>query len=230
MPIDLMRKVDLLDDNLQRLLVRERGAAGRKPDRRDSNRGYSIALTVAPGGIYGDKDNGISGSIHLNRNIIKPSQNKYSDSRVYCERLQMEVIDTIADVIEELYGNCSWYKATKAKLANIPKNRFLPGRNVPCSHIWYTSEPEVRHVHTDTNTLPPAFVFCPKTVTGGDLIVAMPDGSIQRVRLDAGVVAGGSWAQYPHCNEAVLQGHHRRSFVVYLDHRSISSSYIPVNL
>ena len=228
MPCDLIRRVDLLDNNLQELLVRQRSQAGRKRDRRDSNQGYSIALTVAPGGKYGDKESGISGSIHLNRNIIKPLK-KNTEEKVYCESLQKDVIETVADVIEYLYGNCPWYRAVVEKLADIPRTRFLPGRNIPCSHIWYTSDPQVRHVHTDTNTLPPAFVFCPKTVKGGDLIVAMPDGSIQRVCLNAGVVAGGSWAQYPHCNEKVSSSD-RRSFVVYLDHRSISQSYIPINL
>jgi hypothetical protein len=110
------------------------------------------------------------------------------------------------------------------KLQRVPDERLIPGRRVPISHIWMTSEPEAWHVHTDTNTIPPAFVFCVRTCNGGDLVVTTPEGKAVVIETTAGRVIAGKWAQLPHCNTKVLSGE-RHSYVCYLDHRVISTSW-----
>ena len=144
------------------------------------------------------------------------------------QELQELVIDVVTGVILAAFGNTAWFRACMNKLASIPKQRLLPGGLIPASHIWWTANPKVHHVHTDTNTIPPAFVFCPETFSGGALICRLPCGPC-RVELKAGTIVGGSWAQFPHCNSAVRSGSFRRSFVVYLDNRIVSSSYVTID-
>jgi hypothetical protein len=142
--------------------------------------------------------------------------------------LQQEVIDMVRTVILEAFGEETWFKEVMHQYSAIPKDRFLAD-DIPCSHIWWTKNPKAFHAHIDTNTLAPAFVFCPNTYKGGHLIAQLPTGEKRTVKLEEGVVAGGSWAQHPHCNSPVNKGEDRRSFVVYLDHRVISKSYIVVD-
>lgn len=223
MPKELLQKVQNLD---AKLLLRLRGGGrARVPDARDSNIGYSLAYTVSPGGKHANKKKGgkYVGSVQVNRNIINHDRPTAAQMQ-----LQQEVYDVIGEVIETLYGDSWWYRAAMEKLREIPKNRLIPGGKIPVSHIWYTSNPKVRHVHTDTNTIPPAFVFCPRTVYGGEVCILHPEKGVQFVQLHEGEVLGGSWAQYPHCNDRVLQGLEidiRRSFVVYLDNRAICEAY-----
>lgn len=225
----LLKKVQELEDDL---LLRIRGGAGaRKPDARDSNVGHSIGLTVVTGGGYSNAANGISGSVHMNRNIVRRNTRSSTANRNSYPRqqedilLQKRVFDVVTEVILTLYGKAPWFIAAMDKLKNIPDDRLIPGRKIPCSHIWFTSSPKKRHVHTDTNTIPPAFVFCARTVMGGGLLLLNPKGFVESIDMFAGKVVGGSWAQHPHCNEEVLNGD-RHSFVVYLDNRAIAKSYI----
>ena len=226
-----LKKLQDLED---RLLARIRGgaAAAQKLDKRDSNRGVSLTRTVVTGGAYSNKTRGISGSIHTNGNL-RPRQSRpktpslqvrYDQEVAAADQLQDEVFSVVSEVILEAFGNKFWYKACMQKLQDIPRERLIPGGKVPASNIWFTSDPKAFHIHTDTNTVPPAFVFCARTVRGGDLIVQTPTGPT-KLSTTAGKVIGGSWAQYPHCNFPVHKNDNRHSFVVYLDHRMLSSSY-----
>ena len=58
-----------------------------------------------------------------------------------------------------------------------------------------------------------AFVFCPKGVLGGELVVHEKNGEVRKIVMDAGKIVGGKWAQHPHCNEMVLPGYDRRSWL-----------------
>jgi hypothetical protein len=146
------------------------------------------------------------------------------ESEAAWQSLQREVIDMVRTVILETFGNTRWLKAAMKQYSAIPSERFL-SLDLPCSHIWWTVNPRAFHAHVDTNTLPPAFVFCPHTVDGGDLVVLLPSGRKRVVKLGEGVVLGGSWAQGPHCNTPVSPSDDRRSFVVYMDKRVASASY-----
>jgi hypothetical protein len=115
-------------------------------------------------------------------------------------------------------------------LGDIPDAAFLPGsRRFPASAIWWTHSPEALHVHCDTNSLGAAFVFAAVTVNGCDLVVDRPVDcgyQLTKFHLTAGKIVGGSWAQYAHCNLPVLDFTiPRRSWVVYLDYRTICASY-----
>jgi hypothetical protein len=218
--VNVIRIQRLEDTLIQRL----RGAGGGR-DVRDSNNGYSLAKTVVRGG-RGAKKYGCSRTIYDNLTFkkVKPRDKQNHDDI----SLQQEIYLVIGDIIVEAFGHRPWYKAVQHMLSGIPSDRFFGDCRVPCSHIWWTSNPSVRHVHTDTNTTGVAFVFCSRTVTGGDLIVQTPNGP-QKVHLEEGKILGGSWAQHAHCNEAVHPCDDRHSFVVYLNHRVISRDYEFVN-
>jgi hypothetical protein len=214
-----------MKDLQSELILRIRGgAATRKKDARDSNRGHSVAYCVVGGGRHASKENRISGSMHINNNITGKGKLSF-DRNNAAMMLQCRVFALVSKVIITLFGKTSWFKASMEKLSNIPRERLIPGGRIPCSHIWFTAEPKPFHVHTDTNTIPPAFVFCVETCIGGDLLVTLPNGEVQVVETSAGRVTGGKWAQLPHCNTPVISGV-RHSFVCYLDHRAISSSWL----
>jgi hypothetical protein len=50
---------------------------------------------------------------------------------------------------------------------------------------------------------------------------------LTKYHLSEGKIIGGTWWQYPHCNLPVLEDSTipRRSWIVYLDYRTICSSY-----
>lgn len=228
---DNLARLQSLDD---KLVARLRGgngpAANKKPDARDSNRGTSLAKTVVSGGRYSNLARGISGTIHNNGNILDKASNMNSQEAIESAALQQEIYDVITDVIWDAFKDRLWFQGVMRKLESIDRQRLMPvaGRSqigLPVSHVWYSCDPGLERVHTDSNAIPPAFVFCPQTVTGGELIVQYPDEPPKRIKTDAGVIVGGCWAQFPHCNAEVKQGD-RRSFVVYLDHRVLSTSYI----
>jgi hypothetical protein len=193
---------------------RLRGGAGNyQSDARDSNRGKSLSHTVVSGGQYANKRNDISGSVHLNSNLKT------------ARALQEEVNEVITEIVENSFGPQPWYMLLKFLLKDIPADRFIgTASTLPCSHIWWTRDPKSFHVHCDNNTIGAAFIFCANTVEGGSLVIQTPDGSKHTKHLKAGEILGGSWAQYAHCNEPTE--YQRRSFVVYLDYRVLSSSYI----
>ena len=223
MPPDILKDMVDLEDQL---ILRIRGGAGsRTEDARDSNRGHSIAFTVVTGGRHGRRRNNISGSMHVNRNIM-PSRLRGGgiDSSCAAFKLQCRVFALVTRVIVTSFGHHPWFKCAMEKLRDIPDERLIPGRRIPISHIWMTSEPEAWHVHTDTNTVPPAFVFCVRNSNGGDLVVTTPEGKPIVIETTAGRVIGGKWAQLPHCNTK-LQSGERHSYVCYLDHRVISTSW-----
>jgi len=230
-PIDVRRMAPSILTRLQQIesklkvVLRLRGGAGTR-DKRDSNRGVSLGRTTVTGGGHSDAAAGISGSIHMNRNLTGYATlaRESLQEGVDVHELQRDIIDCVCDCVEHSFAKAPWYKAAMDKLRNIPKLRLLPGARIPASHIWWTSNPKSFHVHTDTNTLPPAFLVCATEVVGGELVCLPPSGNVTVVDTKPGTVVGGSWAQYPHCNAPVVRGE-RHSFVVYLDNRHASSRY-----
>jgi hypothetical protein len=218
----------------EQLLVRLRGGT-KKADARDSNSGYSLAKTVVNGGTPA-KTHKKSGSVHNNSTLANNRRTENKGRRVpgnekriqeaEDQSLQDLVYDTICNVTLETFGHKAWFKTLQGQMSEIPDDRLIPGRRVPLSHIWWTSNPKCRHVHLDTNTTGAAFVFCAKSVKGGELVVNHPCLGATKIHLIEGKIVGGLWAQYPHCNEQVDDCEDRHSFVVYLDHRAISQSYI----
>lgn len=189
-----------------------------------TNTGMSLYKTVTPGGR---KAKGKAGSIQMNSNIVRrntvPKTNKGKIMHKQATGLQKQVVDVICGMIRDAFGKTPWFVACMELLKDIPNDRLLPG--IPCSHIWWTRNPKFRFIHHDTNTLPPAFVFCADgNFLGGELIIQHPGGRTEKIPLREGVIAGGAWAQRPHCVEATLRGF-RQTFVVYLDHRVLSKSY-----
>lgn len=57
-------------------------------------------------------------------------------------------------------------------------------------------------------------------------MVTERNGSLRVFSTTEGRVIGGSWPQRPHCNERVQSQEGRYSFVIYLDNRVLSTSYV----
>ena len=143
--------------------------------------------------------------------------------------MQDRVIAFMDTALHEAFGRTKWYQAAVAKLSAVPDERMIPSSaKLPVSHVWWTSEPDELHWHIDTNTVGAAFVFTPETYNGGDLLV-MTEHGIVRHKFKAGEIVGGRWQLLPHCNSKVAEGVDRRSFVLYLDKRVLSSRYKVVN-
>jgi hypothetical protein len=193
--------------------MRLRGGVGYTSDARDSNRGKSLARTVVSGGQYANKSSNISGSVHLNSNLKS------------VPLLQEEVNTVVTQIIIDVYGTLPWFRLLMFLLKDIPAERFIGDEALlPCSHIWWTRDPKSFHVHCDNNTTGAAFVFCANTASGGSLVGQRSDGTLHKTHLEEGLILGGAWAQYAHFNEPTEV--QRRSFVVYLDYRVLSSSYV----
>jgi hypothetical protein len=197
--------------------------------------GYSLGRTIVGGGQFGKKSLGRSGSIH-NTSVFKakqPRQQVHCASRRQLDtrqdklrQLQHQVIDAVSQVIEDAFGRKPWFTASLQALKNVPEDRLVPGRRIPVSHIWYTRDPKHAAVHTDSNSILAAFLFCARTFERGQLISLTPSGA-RSIHLKAGCVLGGRWAQFPHCNWHPTAD--RRSFVLYLDQRVLCNKYVAVD-
>jgi len=193
---DLLARLQGVESKLK-IVLRLRGGFKTltKDDTRDANLGMSLARTTVTGGTYSNSNAGVSGSIHMNRNLTGVSANVQRQCAlegVNVHDLQNEVVDVLCDIIENTYGKTRWYIAAKDKIRNIPKIRLLPGARIPATHIWWTSFPETFHVHTDANTIPPAFVACANEVKGGELCCLPPSGGVRVVDTKPGTIVGGS--------------------------------------
>ena len=163
-------------------------------------------------------------SKRVDKNPVHPPQGGMMHRPPEWERepLHNEVLETVASIINEAFGRTPWYQKLMSDLSGIPKDRLLP--RLPCSAVWFTSNPNAFKWHVDTNTMGSVFAFCLNTARGGELQVMMPKETVE-VRLKEGVVLGGIWAQYPHANKPVAPGEERHSFIVYLDKRVLNSQY-----
>jgi hypothetical protein len=215
-PVALVRymshdKLTALQD-MERKLLQTLSMDGDSGHRSAGNQGKSLGHTTVSGGTHAR--NNYSGSIHINKNLIKHPI------------LQQQVFKLVADIVLESYGQMSWFRETMLRLAAIPDSRLLPGRSVPSSHIWWTHTPKDGHMHVDKNSIGATFVFTAETVPGGELVVDQPMvGGYQQTtyHLTAGKIVGGSWSNFAHRNlRCDMQ---RRSWVVYLDYRVLSARY-----
>ena len=208
-----------------RLIERLRGGAG-CAHRSNANIGTNLGIRISPGGKYATGTR--SGTCFMSTALSKRATAAPVFGEVVCppewerEGLHHEVLDMLSQVINDAFGTSPWYKKLMHDLSDIPKDRLLPG--IPCSGAWFSSNPQPHNWHVDTNTVAAVFAFCLETVEGGEVRVMMPHQTID-VHLKQGVVLGGTWAQYPHCNQPIAAGAKRHSFVAYLDHRVLNNKY-----
>ncbi len=224
-------------ENTQQVLVQrfrpcaEVGSNGGTLCAKKQSIGLSLAKTVVTGGSHACKEKGIAGTIHNNkyfnqrRQCPEAERPKVAWQRRACllKRLERTTLDAITNMILQAFGNAIWFKTAMEKLKTVPETRLVKGNRIPCSHIWWTEKPEYYNVHTDNNTVGPAFLFTARTYQGGDLITYTSEGKIT-VPLERGWILGGLWAQYPHCITEAEIG--RMSFVVYLDYRVLLTKYV----
>ena len=128
----------------------------------------------------------------------------------------------VSKVINEAFGRSPWYKKLRHHLSALPPDRLVPG--IPCSAIWFTSDPKPHKWHVDDNSIGAVFAFCPNTTEGGELVVTTPKETVE-IHLQEGTVLGGRWGQYPHSNKPVPPRAKRHSFIVYLDKRVVNKQY-----
>lgn len=182
------------------------------------NSGVSLGLTVVDGGTHARQ--GASGSIHLNRNVWTKK------ATPEMAKLRLEIIDAVADIICHAFKDTSWFKECMELVGDVPDENLLPGRRLPCSHIWFTCAPKEKAIHIDRNSVLVAFCFCATGVDGGELIVYSETG-VKCIHLGDQNLIAGIWHQFAHCNLAVSSGD-RHSFVVYLDGRVVDGRRVRV--
>ena len=220
-----------MEDVESRLILRLRGGGWDDCPARQST-GRSLGRTVVSGGTHANKDLGVSGSTHQSRHFSpqrdRPRKSvsamqRYDNEKIQLSELEDDLIDAVSNVLYEAFGRFRWYQVALEKLSGLPPERIVKGGKIPCSHIWWTSSNKAFNIHTDENTVGPAFLFTATTHEGGDLYSHTCHG-VQKVTLERGVVVGGRWAQLPHCSSESNKG--RRSFVLYLDYRMFSKNYV----
>jgi hypothetical protein len=191
--------------------VRLRGGA---QTTKKHQKGVSMGVTVSPGGRRPrnpqERSRDYSGTIQL----------KTFES-ADMKQQQEEVTAILTECIEEAFGHVSWYKAAKEAFRNVPKNRRLPNSSLPGSNIWWNWNINKSTSHIDSNAVSPCFVLTPYTYNGAELLCGANN---HKIPMEAGKVVGGSWHQFPHCNDTLWSGE-RYSFVVYFDYRMLQKSY-----
>jgi hypothetical protein len=208
-----------------------------------AHRGVSLGYTVVSGGCYADAKKGISGSFHMNQNLL-------------CDpRLQRDVIRVCCLVLNKAYGGTRWYK-NLLKYFDRPENlekkeHLLP--NTPCTNIWWSTDGRDSNEHCDWNAYGASFLFCPDNYKSGAITLRhddMPEVKVETL-LEAGEVFAGRWARSPHSNRyggdtgddgdddtgdddtgdddtgdddtGAVEG--RTSFVMYCDSRIVTDEY-----
>lgn len=220
-----------MEDVESRLILRLRGGGWDNCPAKQST-GRSLGRTVVSGGTHANKDQGVSGSTHQSKHFSpqrdRPTKSaqamqRYDNERFLLRELEEDLLDVISNVLYEAFGRFRWYQIALEKLGGLPAERIVKGGKIPCSHIWWTSTNKAFNIHTDENTVGPAFLFTATTHNGGDLYSYTSQG-VRKVTLERGVVVGGRWSQLPHCSSESNKG--RRSFVLYLDYRMFSKKYV----
>ena len=179
-------------------------------------------MTCVTGGGYANADEGVSGSLHINSNLV--DWNRPMPEEVH---LQNEIMETISDIIVEAFGRTPWFKKAMENYSNIPDECMIPGRRIPATCIWLTRDPEGGKFHVDYNIIAPIFAIYPWTVEeGGDLVVLQDNGEPQHIPTVGGTVVGGRFAHYPHGNRCIDEKVPRHSYIVYFDRRCACSSYV----
>jgi hypothetical protein len=202
MPREIIQRLKIIESRI--LEVRICGG-GRTCPRKQSI-GVSAGNTIVTGGTYSSRNNGIAGSIHRNSNFENKTLYTMTETDENDRLLQREIKEVISMILLAAFGDSIWFKALMVKLCNIPKEPFIP------------------HLVHNSNNIGAAFVFCANPVPGGELVVGMP-GGYRKIKLEEGTVVGGSWSQHAHCTEVDQGSLPRHTFVVYLDWRSLLSSY-----
>ena len=200
--------------NLNDALVAHFGKGNTKTKKRE-HEGWSLAYTATSGGIYGNIQKGISGSIHWNKHFKKNDD------------LQREVLQAVAEMVISAFGEKAWYKKLMLYFDQeenqYMKDRLIPG--TPCTSIWWNTEIHPFRKHHDWNAFGPAFLFCPKTYKGGETIVTNPTCDVsQTIHLTWRDVVAGRWSRCKHYNKPSVAGE-RCSFVVYFDTRLANPAY-----
>ena len=139
------------------------------------------------------------------------------------EHIELEFLFLVSAIIDEAFSNSNWYMTLKDKMKLIPGNRFVKGRTVPISHIWWTRFASKKNFHTDNKVLGSVFIFCTKRYKGGDLIVGTPAKYGHVIPLDPGKIVAGRFSEYSHGTTESEENRH--SIVCYLDYRVLCPNY-----
>ena len=94
---------------------------------------------------------------------------RYDNEKMLLSELEEDLLDVISNVLYEAFGWFRWYQIALEKLGGRPAERIVKGGKIPCSHIWWMSSNKAFNIHTDENTVGPAFLFTATTHDGGDL-------------------------------------------------------------
>jgi hypothetical protein len=186
-----------------------------------ANEGVNVGISVVTGGHFGDGGKGISGSLHT-ADVVKGRPD-----------LRKRIADLFTEILEELYGGQAWYKRLLCLTTKLNEetgeSRTIPG--LPLTGLWLTEKPNEERVHIDTNVVGATFLLTTGVVEGSTLCLSDPKGQLGKYHLKPGVILGGGWANYSHCNSKVDErpGNFRTSWTLYLDGRAFSKRWVYVH-
>lgn len=207
MNIELRLKEPTVNKKLMQNLVKHKYGA---------NSGINLGKTLVSGGTHSEKPV-FSGSIHDG-----PAH------RVVGEELKLQIRDLVHRILEGSYGSTPWYKRV-VHLNMLLNHQTKEERTIPgsiFSSIWLNIIPKKEAVHIDQNIVGPIFAF--STTRGKSLVVTSKGGMIYPIVQEAGVIVGGLWGSYPHCNIRICEeffAGDRLSWVIYLDQRLFGKNY-----
>ena len=121
------------------------------------------------------------------------------------------------------FGHQKWFKTYVMQMQNIADERFIKGRRIPVSGVWWTKDSKPENTHTDWNTFGPTFALTAEEYEGGDLFVGTPNDHGRKIRMTRGKIVAGRWSERSHGNTKAEAK--RRSFIICTDFRALCENY-----
>lgn len=181
-----------------------------------ANKGYNLGLSVAPGYPHGNKDKGISGSVHWSCLVKNRPE------------LRSRLMQVLTRILHGMYGKEAWFRRllhiTTKLNEETNETRTIP--LLPISGIWLTQDPKPEGVHCDKNVVGSTFLLTTSHAQGSKLVLSSPTKKLATHHLIPGQIIAGSWANHAHCNIKVDRSEFRTSWTLYLDYRVFCTRYI----
>lgn len=180
-----------------------------------ANKGVNLGKSVVTGGTHAR--NGYSGSIHR----AKAAKSIPRD-------LHKQICDLISTILLDAYGDTAWFRRMERLCSRLnsesKEERCVQGSVF--SAIWLNMIPKEEAIHCDENIVGPIFTF--STYPGKSLVTMSENERLCTTIQRPGVILGGLWGSYPHCNLGITESSARAgkiSWVLYLDKRVFGKNY-----
>jgi hypothetical protein len=139
-----------------------------------ANVGVNAGNSKVSGGYYGDRNKGISGSIHM-ASMVKGDP-----------KLRNEIIKCIRGIIIPTLGEEAWFKKQMELCERLNEEsgepRTVPG--LPFSALWLTMNPKEDNVHCDENVCGCTILFTTQSFKGSELVAIQDPHTSAQTRTD----------------------------------------------